>query len=189
MSHDDLAVAKVPKQTDAYIAAQCPGFTKQEREKTFADLVAACGFDGAIAFFKNNQDVIELGITPVGAERPPSNADLRVARIRDSPLAVFYHTTYPPALQHRGPLMWTFYIGLNGCGKESIMLEEERAERGISLWTVNMTNQWQQFTLFQVPPSTRVRVEYPLDLRTSHERRTVELVFPDEHPVPVQPLL
>ncbi|KAJ7269282.1 hypothetical protein B0H12DRAFT_30804 [Mycena haematopus] len=115
-------------------------------------------------------------------------------RIGDSPLAVFYHSTYPPALQHAGPLLWTFHIGLWGHGEASIMLEAERATRGICLFAMNMDDEWQEFTLFWVPAATSVRIEHAPDLtRTSPERRTIELVFPavppTQGPIPVQQLL
>jgi hypothetical protein len=90
--------------------------------------------------------------------------------------------------------MWTFYIGFRGRGEGSIMLEAERATRGIRLFALNMEEEWQEFTLFQVPGSTRVRIEYAPDLtNTSPKRRSVELVFPavppTQGPIPVQQLL
>ncbi|KAJ7057243.1 hypothetical protein C8F01DRAFT_1153905 [Mycena amicta] len=209
----DSVLPKVPRQTDCYMATQCPGFTAEERQKTFAEMARVFGFDGAVEYFKTTHDDLQLGITPIGVrpaffflccsqysdtthlkpDYPPPDADLRVARIGDSPLAILYHTTYPAAVKRLGPLMWTFYIGLNGHGQESIMLEAEREKRGVRLWALDVKGQWQEFTLFQVLLSTRVRIEYPPDLRRPMERRMVELIFPAEPsklgPIPVQLLL
>ncbi|KAJ7862567.1 hypothetical protein B0H13DRAFT_1899999 [Mycena leptocephala] len=103
-------------------------------------------------------------------------------------------TMYPPAHQHAAALMWTFNIGFSGQGQGSILREADRATRGIRLFALNMEEEWQEFTLFQVPASTRVRIEYAPDLMsTSPKRRSVELVFPavppTQGPVPVQQLL
>ncbi|KAJ6562894.1 hypothetical protein B0H10DRAFT_2116830 [Mycena sp. CBHHK59/15] len=188
----------VPKETDSYIAAQWPQATEEERKKIFHNTVASFGaqrgFTPAVECFKTAHHDLLLGVTPLGPDRPLTNAVLREARVGDSPLAVFYHSTYPPALQHAAPLMWTFYIGFRGRGEGSIMLEAERATRGICLFALNMEEEWQEFTLFQVPASTRVRIEYAPDLTsTSPKRRSVELVFPavppTQGPIPVQQLL
>ncbi|KAJ7478772.1 hypothetical protein B0H11DRAFT_1916458 [Mycena galericulata] len=188
----------IPKETDTYITAQWPQAAEEERKQIFHKTAtsfggAQRGFAAAVEYFKTAYYDLLLGVTPLGPDRPPPNAALREARVDDSPLAVFYHSTYPPALQHAAPFMWTFYIGLQG-QERSIMLKAEREKRGIRLLALNMEEEWQEFTLFQVPASTRVRIEYaPYLTSTSPKRRTVELVFPavppTQGPIPVQQLL
>ncbi|KAJ7057187.1 hypothetical protein C8F01DRAFT_1233609 [Mycena amicta] len=189
----------VPPETDLYIAAQWPHLSEQGRVKLFEDTVTAFGgkqhgLMSAFAYFKNAHDVRALGVTPLGPSRPPANAVLRETRIGDTQLAVFFHPTYPPAIQHLGPLLWTFYIGLYGHGEGSIMLEADRAARGIRLFTPNLQDEWEEFKLFQVTSSTPVRVQYALDFANSpgSDCGFVEIVFPavpaQQGAIPVQQL-
>ncbi|KAJ7066397.1 hypothetical protein C8F01DRAFT_1123117 [Mycena amicta] len=169
---------ELPEGTDCHIASSVPQATAQERKKIFGEAVALFGFADAVEHFKTAHDDLLHGITMAGALRPPANAVVREARIGDSPLAIFYHSTYPSPVQHLAPLQWSFYIGLSGGGVESIMLEAERKARGIRLLALNRKDRWQEFTLFQAPAALRARVEYTTDLSRTSPRRIVELVFP-----------
>jgi hypothetical protein len=90
------------------------------------------------------------------AERPPSNAIVKQANV--GPLAIFYHSAYPPHLQQNAPFMWNFYIGRRGQGQSSIM--KDWSAQGIRVEIMGFTGKWEDCTLLKIVPSTRVRITY-----------------------------
>ncbi|KAJ7057242.1 hypothetical protein C8F01DRAFT_1257155 [Mycena amicta] len=105
--------------------------SSQEREKIFHVAVALFDFAQTAERFKlPTNPRRHCGRRQV--ERPPPDADLRSETRIGEGLAVFYHSTYPSPVQHIAPLQWSSYIGFSGHSEGSIMLEAERAARGVS---------------------------------------------------------
>ncbi|KAJ6513787.1 hypothetical protein C8R47DRAFT_1091830 [Mycena vitilis] len=163
----------IPVAIDRFLDSQLPDATALHRQKVFDDTANLFGgFDAAVAYFQSSIDVVASGVV-LGAERPPSNAIVKEANV--GPLAIFYHSAFPPRLQQSAPFMWNFYIGWRGQGQSSIM--KDWSAQGIRVEIMGYTGKWEDCTLLQIAPSTRVRIAYYISSSTQAKE---ELVFPPD---------
>jgi hypothetical protein len=92
----------------------------------------------------------DLKLTWVLQIVPPPGADIKTFDV--DVLRVFYHSTHSADPLNPGPFFWNFYIGRQGEGVDSIILDAHKK------YEVKLSDNWVPCYPMVVLPGTRVRI-------------------------------